>query len=75
MQGCRSLGRGEDTGYRSSCFKLELKAPVSIFLHPFNKSVLKQEYVQNAAKNKEIAVSELLKLQNVLRPQSWLGQG
>ena len=75
MQGCRSLGREEDTGYRSSCFKLELKAPVSIFLHPFNKSVLKQQYAQNAAKNKEIDVSELLKLQNVLRPQPWLGQG
>ena len=69
MQGRRSLGTGEGTGYRSSCFKLELKAPISTFPHFFNKNILKQEHAANAAKSAEIDVSELLKLQSVFRPQ------
>ena len=54
MQGRRSLGRGGDTGYRSSCFKLELKAPISTFPHFLNKNILKQEDAANAAKSAEI---------------------
>ena len=70
MQGRRSLGRGEDTGYRSSCFKLELKAPISTFPHFLNKNILKQEDAANAAKSAEIDVSKLLKLQNAFCPQA-----
>ena len=70
MQGRRSLGRGEDTGYRSSCFKLELKAPISTFPHFLNKNILKQEHAANAAKSAEIDVSKLLKLQNIFCPQA-----
>ena len=37
----------------------------------FNKSILKQQYVENATKSTVIDVLELLKLQNVLRPKPW----
>ena len=52
-------------------FELGLKAPFCILLRVFNKNILKQ---QNAENHTEIDFLELLKLQNVLRPQTWLGQ-
>ena len=45
--------------------KLGSEAAFSIFLHLFDKNILKQEHAENA----KIDVLELLKLQNVLHPQ------
>lgn len=42
------------------------------FLHLLNKSVLKKQRAGNAGKSAKIGILELLKLQDVLRPQPWL---
>ena len=61
------LPEREGHGTHASLFKLGWKASISIFLCLFNESILKQQHAENTAKCAKIDVSELLKLQNVLR--------
>ena len=58
----RATRVGGGYGAPTPCFKLGSKTPVSVFLFLFNKSILKQQHVENSAKGAEIDVSELLKL-------------
>ena len=54
-------------------YSLFLIETFSVFLRLFNQSILKQQHPENAAKSAEVEVLALLKLQNALRPQAWMG--
>ena len=66
-------GKGEEARGIVPLFFLK-KASFSIFLRLFNKSILKQQHADDGARGTETDLFELLKLQNILRPQPWLGQ-
>ena len=66
-------GKGEEVRGIVPLFFLK-KASFSIFLRLFNKSILKQQHADDGARGTETDLFELLKLQNILRPQPWLGQ-
>ena len=54
-------------------YSLFLIETFSVFLRLFDQRILKQQHPENAAKSAEVQVLELLKLQNALRPQAWMG--
>ena len=54
-------------------YSLFLIETFSVFVRLFNQSIPKQQHPENAAKSAEVEVLELLKLQNALRPQAWMG--
>ena len=49
--------------------ELVLKMPFSISLRLFNKTIPKLQYAENAAESVEIHDLEVLKSQNIIRPQ------
>ena len=63
MQGFR---KGKGTGHMPPFLNQDEKH-LLLFFCLFNKSILKQQHAENTAKCAKIDVSELLKLQNVLR--------
>ena len=59
MQGCQSHMRAHGAG--PPFFQLRWKALLSIFLHLFNKIVLKQQHAENTVESAELDVLDFLK--------------